>query len=529
MLRMLRSTGSTASSSSLLPHLADVATVEQLVAARSQLLRSVQGGHTDVGSKAGYDACAAFLGSLETAAQGLRLVAAPRTYRAAFSASYRLLFPGSARHYRVDVLEASADARSDIWVNGDRFELSAEAVGRADLLQTSWASFGALLDRWSSNPETDGAAVGELATALANLDTTWANFEQQYVAELMEIEEQARKLLVQAVHEERELQHLESVGATGKPYQEARARLVSSISRLNSVANCRRKGRDDLGSDILVSAAAVLDGNGPCKASRAARVLAADVVGSFEAVRKYIKEVGQCLEKVDPHLCNNAGLVALLVDWEERWEVGARYVRKAPILAAISDLVEEIRAAQRVAPALTTMCEDRDAELFLVLPRLVCLCFAAGPSKARAGLLQSLLPMRFGLAEGRSEGPTADPELQGLVERFRKAVLLLVAARCHDQDSRVATSIAEAAAWRQLLHRAIVGATPAEGGQAASQCRGPHGATARQAVEDLMRDLERWSLELQRRCPEDWNQCSAVLVQCLTGESQRQLAGDFQV
>lgn len=527
MLRMLCGTGGTASA-------ADIATIEQLVAARGQLLRTVQGGHTDVGSKAGYDACAAFLSSLEAAAQGLRLVAAPRTYRAAFSASYRLLFPGSARHYRVDVLEASVDARSEIWVNGDRFELSPEAVGRADSLQSAWANFGALLDQWSTNPEAGATAVGELATALAGLDTTWANFEQQYVAELMEIEEQARKLLVQAVHEEQELQRLEAAGSTGQPYQEARERLVTSISRLNSVANCRRKGRDDLGSDILSSAASVLEGAGPCGASRAARVLASDVVGAFEAVRKYLREVGQCLEKVDPHLCNNAGLVALLVDWEERWEVGSRYVRRVSMLAAVSDLVDEMRAAQRISPSLINMCEDRDAELFLVLPRLVCLCFASGPTKARAGLLQSLLPQRFGPAEGwrPGEASRAVPELEGLVERYRHAVQQLVAARCLDQDSRSATSIAEAAAWRQLVRRAIAGtssSSSAESGLSTAFSRGPHGAATRQAVEDFMRELERWSLELQRRCPEDWNQCSAVLVQCLTGESQRQTNCDFQV
>lgn len=528
MLRMLCGTGGAASA-------ADVATIEHLVAARGQLLRTVQGGHTDVGSKAGYDACAAFLSSLEATAQELRLVAAPRTYRASFSASYRLLFPGSARHYRVDVLEASVDARSEIWVNGDRFELSAEAVGRADALQAAWAHFGALLDRWTVGAEAPAAAaVGELAAALAALDTAWASFEQQYVAELMEIEEQARKLLVQAVHEERELQRLEAAGALGRAFQEARARLVSSVSHLNSVANCRRKGRDDLGNDILNSALAVLDGTGPCGFVRATRVLAADIVDSFEAVRKYLREVGQCLEKVDPHLCNNAGLVALLVDWEERWEMGARYVRRAPMLAAISDLVEEIRTAQRIAPAFTSMCEDRDAELFLVLPRLVCLCFAVGPTKARGGLLQALLPERFDPAEGRrpGEAPRPAPELEGLIGRFRLAVRLLVAARPRHLENDVAASLAEAAAWQQLVRRAVVGADGAAAGgrrQASPGGAGPNGAAAHQAVEDLMRELERWSLELQRRCPEDWNQCSAVLVQCLTGESQRQPAVDFQV
>jgi len=513
---------------------ADVATVEQLVVARGRLLRTVQSGHTEVGSKAGYDACAAFLGSLEAAAQGLRLAAAPRTYRAAFSASYRLLFPGSARHYRVDVLEASVDARSEIWVNGDRFELSAEAVGRADRLQSAWSTFGALLDQWSTKPEAEATTVGKVVTGLIGLDTAWAKFEQQYVAELMEIEEQARKLLVRAVQEERELQRLEALGAAGQPYQEARARLVSSISCLNSVANSRRKGRSDLGSDILESAATVLEGTCSCGTSDAARTLAADVVGSFEAVRGYFREVGQCLEKVDPHLCNNVGLVALLVDWEERWEVGYRYVGRIPILAAIADLAEELQAAQRIAPTLTSMCEDRDAELFLVLPRLVCLCFAGGPTKARAELLRHLLPQRFSPEQGRgpSGPPRAEPELESLVKAFRRALQLLMAAQCQDQDIRAVKSGAEAAAWQQLIRRAIFGAgdaAPEGSGPARPQRGGLQGTAACRAVEDLMRELERWSLELQRRCPEDWNQCSAVLVQCLTGESQRQTACDFQV
>ena len=31
-------------------------------------------------------------------------------------------------------------------------------------------------------------------------------------------------------------------------------------------------------------------------------------------------------------------------------------------------------------------------------------------------------------------------------------------------------------------------------------------------VEGLMKELEKWSLELQRHCPEAWNHCSSVLL-----------------
>lgn len=42
------------------------------------------------------------------------------------------------------------------------------------------------------------------------------------------------------------------------------------------------------------------------------------------------------------------------------------------------------------------------------------------------------------------------------------------------------------------------------------------GRAAQDSIEDMMRALEPWSMELQRHCPDDWNQCSSILVQCLT-------------
>jgi len=41
------------------------------------------------------------------------------------------------------------------------------------------------------------------------------------------------------------------------------------------------------------------------------------------------------------------------------------------------------------------------------------------------------------------------------------------------------------------------------------------------AVEGFMRDLEVWSVELQRHCPEDWNQFCSVIVDRLGCEHER--------
>merc|ERR1719188_1355358 len=81
-------------------------------------------------------------------------------------------------------------------------------------------------------------------------------------------------------------------------------------------------------------------------------------------------------------------------------------------------------------------------------------------------------------------------------------------------------------AWEILVKRAILGSGVGEGdGSSCASCT----SAASQVVEDLMRELESWSLELQRHCPQDWNECSAVLVQCVTGRSRRRAAAKFRV
>jgi len=511
-------------------HDAEYEALAHLLATHRQLL--LDGGRAEVGSEEGYSACNVFLSAVEKAAKALGLEAAPRAYRKNFSANYRALFPDEARHYRVDVLEASADQHSAIWVNGDKFELSPEAICHAEALQKSWMDLTSLLEGCAA--EGKHPARADLVFILRAMDDAWAHFEHRYIAELIDIEEKARKLMIQAVESERKLGQLEDM--RGSPeWKEAQASLVQCVATLNSVANFRRKGRDDLGSDILESAQIVLgrvgisskevvaagEGKGMAQAaisdaiSRQAGVsLAVDVVASFEAMRLYLRGVKKCLERVDPHLCNNGGLVARLVDWEESWEVGARYVRHAEYQEAICDLVAECHAASHLAPAFTTMCTDCDAELFLVLPRLVILFCLANPTAPRGGLLKGLLPHRYLGSEEKLE-LADDPELAVLSHQFKQVIDQL------GSDS----GTSDAYPWTLLVRRSVIG------GAEASYQGLQHGL--RDQVEYLMRGVEKQSLELQRHCAEDWNQCSSVLVQCFNGGSQKQVllspGGKFQV
>lgn len=126
-----------------------------------------------------------------------------------------------------------------------------------------------------------------------------------------------------------------------------------------------------------------------------------------------------------------------------------------------------------------------------------------------AGLLRSLLPHRF--PENANSGLEQDPEMAALLAQFKQVIQLLVS---EDRDS---------APHATLVRRAVAGT--------ADEVRHlPRPVLER--VEHLMRDVEKWSLELQRKNAEDWNQCSSVLVQCTNGSSQKQHllpSGKFQV
>mmetsp|Transcript_97878 Transcript_97878/g.282397 ORF Transcript_97878/g.282397 Transcript_97878/m.282397 type:complete len:507 (+) Transcript_97878:108-1628(+) len=459
------------------------------------------GGELDVVSGPGNAACAAFLSDLERAARALGIRPASRVYRDDFSANYRALFVDKGRRYRVDVLETSLTAPTEICVNGEMYELSEQLRCCGDMLQVACLELRAAVERWHVSVPTRR----ELTAVLEAFDGAWATFECSYITELMSIETKARQILWRVVACELELQGAESRGGPQSSVDIER-KLVSSIAHLNSVANSRCTGRDDLGYGILREARLII---GQCKLERsqaatpparigAARLLADDVVESMMAIRAYLQQVGACRDHVDPHLCNNVGLVERLTDWEESWEVGARYVRQAHLFEAVCDLVSEVKAAQNLAPALTSMIEDCDVELFLVLPRIVLLCFLEEPMQKRSELVRSLLPHRFSKGRDGKAGTAVDPELGDLLSQFTEAL-----------RSLEKTSMKEEA-WAFVVKRAVRGDIDKE------DARRREPATLK-LVEALMREVERWSLELQRHCPEDWNQFSAVLVQCLTG------------
>mmetsp|Transcript_66803 Transcript_66803/g.168685 ORF Transcript_66803/g.168685 Transcript_66803/m.168685 type:complete len:575 (-) Transcript_66803:142-1866(-) len=535
--------------------------VVMLAASRHRLV--IEAGRLDTQTEKGLEACSRFLRTLENTATALDLEAAPRDYRESFSLNYRGLFTEETRSYRVDILEAgtSLDRHPVIWANGEEYELSGDAMECSEKLKEAWSEVLTVLDMWITTtgsprmpPQFDRA---QLVAAMDNLDRAWACFENAYISELMKVQERARGLVAQAVDCERCLSLLEQSYSEDElvelpAYQAEKRALVACIARLNSVANFQRKGRDDLTVGILDAAVELLEHcddtdiplAAPGVSLGSARMLAEQVVESFEELRDYLHEVQHHLELLHPHLCQNAGLVARLVRWEESWEIGARYVHNEDVLGALCYLVPQIQRARSVAPALREMCEDCDAELFLILPRIVWLCLLKDPAKA-IELIRRLLPHRFEqramlggagggpfhrLARSHSnpdlaaaenarveKGPCMGSELQAVTEKFWRAEMLL--SRALSPGAASSTS-----AWEVLIRRAVsgvVGSEDMEDPYAALAEGGPRQAAVA-CAEELMHELEAWSMELQRHSAEDWNECINVLVQCLAnGDSSR--------
>jgi hypothetical protein len=279
--------------------------------------------------------------------------------------------------------------------------------------------------------------------------------------------------------------------ASTQKHRALQQKFVKCLAQLNSVANTQGKGRDDFDAEVLEQATTVLRSYcAPAAhdqnfATETARALATEVCESYKAMRKYLREVSKCLECVDPHLCKNAGLVARLVDVEESWELGALYVQRKMTLDTLCDWVSQIKVAQGLSSSFATMCENCDVEMFLVMPRMIWLCFLRNATQ-QTELMSSLIPKRF--------GHHGDVELQEFSAKFQQVSMVVP--------------------WDLLLLKAV---------------SGPSSGNTGKALDTFMLELERWSMELQRSNPKDWNQCSSVVMQCLTGGPQKHRDAEFNV
>ena len=127
----------------------------------------------------------------------------------------------------------------------------------------------------------------DMSKHLEEFDQTWVSYEQVYVLELMLIEADARRFITEAIDTDKELAQIEQkeksrgrIVVDTVEYSEKRAKLISILGKINSVANPEGMGRDDLGSEILLAAEGIFRRISPTQ-SKAVRSLAERIKKAF--------------------------------------------------------------------------------------------------------------------------------------------------------------------------------------------------------------------------------------------------------
>eukprot|EP00929_Paragymnodinium_shiwhaense_P113477 TRINITY_DN81760_c0_g1_i1.p1 TRINITY_DN81760_c0_g1~~TRINITY_DN81760_c0_g1_i1.p1 ORF type:complete len:613 (+),score=145.00 TRINITY_DN81760_c0_g1_i1:105-1943(+) len=578
----------------------EIVAVGDLLAARKGMLTDER-GVVDTRTAKGYEACSEFLLAVDSAAQGLEVEPASRAYRSDFMESYRSLFQGEDRSYRMDIFEVGTSlsrSRSPaVFANGEEHELGWDAVTLSTTLSEALGGLCTILDAWaggcsesfeddaeeaprwlervrtsstssSSSSPAHAFSTDDLRAALAVFDHAWARFEHVFVNELTKIQarsqEHALAILQQATDCERALreferQHSRETLSYLPAYQVERMALVACIGRLNVAANFSGRGRGDLSLSILEMAVELLetldDDGHPVNSMT--RAVAEQVVDSFQDMRKYLAKVRGQLDKVEPNLCRNRGLVARLCQWEETWEKFARYIMDEAVYNAMSNILPELQRLWHLVPEFRGMCEDCDAELFLTIPRIVCIAFFLEPSGVQE-LMSRLLPHRFdkvpvsadrydvrnpssrsssssssgppsirrtnslpNLIDAMSVGlaghtPCMGLALHRMARKFWKTEGLLRERQCGSLLAEGDAGVRDVLLRDVLLRCAVQG--PGGCAEILRELEAPEDVVA--ILESLMNELEGWSMELARHHAEDWNECMSMLMLGLCGDTR---------
>lgn len=300
--------------------------------------------------------------------------------------------------YIPEIYDSAQEGFPFIYVNGEQFDFSAQVLAAGErLVETHYQLVHEFRVAALRGEEWRGAVV----RALAQFDAHWTAYEQQYIAELIRIEDHAKTAIRSIIQAEEDLFQFENdqklkgrIFLSGSDFDALRRHLCEKVSRLNAVANIDGKGRDDLTFEVLAAAENVLATVTDLQ-SRSVRVLAERIRESWENVREVLRFFGDNFEMVDPQLRNNAELVAALQQYEAYWEKGKRYfleAQKESLIVALSTIVD---AAKEKYPHFQELLEYSDPSVFWVIPSLIVLRALEGEDE---GLAESFLASAGGNA-----------------------------------------------------------------------------------------------------------------------------------
>ena len=223
----------------------------------------------DLDDEQGVEVCKTYLCSLEMLMSSLEISLCSREYRKEFSNSYKALYTqmeeqyGSFAAYLPEILDSAQESFDHLWVNGEKYVFSEHVVESGTEL---FEHFNKLRhfssDFYRRNFETQkrtaasglftpAAEVQKMKDMLARFDELWTIYENKYVSELMIIENDARRFVIESINAETELLQKEAHCAPLEEQDESKRSLLYNAGQVNAVANVEGKGRDDFDLRLL--------------------------------------------------------------------------------------------------------------------------------------------------------------------------------------------------------------------------------------------------------------------------------------
>lgn len=227
----------------------------------------------DLDDTDGVNACKSYLVGVENLIKSMGIRSSEREYRETFTHSYQVLYQQmreefmSELGYLPEVLDSAQEGFDHLWVNGEKYIFSEHVIESGTMLFTHFCILKETISEFyekhfgERKHESRGFAdeLEHLGGLLQRFDELWCTYEQKYVFELMVIENDARRFIIESVNIESILSqsHMNSI-LKKKEFNENRENLLQKICQVNAVANEEGKGKESFKFEILMTAEELL-------------------------------------------------------------------------------------------------------------------------------------------------------------------------------------------------------------------------------------------------------------------------------
>jgi len=338
----------------------------------------------DIESERGQKSWDVFLKSLHNLCTSMDIQRAERKhYIDRFSKAYKILYTKDNTVYLPEIFDSAQEGYSYLWVNGEKYIFSEDVLKAGVDLKSAFYSLKQDLEMFrdqfknkvgNENVKRSSSAQfketkKELNEYLETFDKAWSAYERNYILELMVIEKDSRRFIVQAIDSIKQIQE-------NGDDSEFEVELISTIWKINAIANTNGKGRDDLEVWILKAAQSKKSQIDELKESKdeinpAFDKLVDTIQDSYSNLKLLFIKYSENIEVVDPQLKNNPELVEALVDFENSWSKGKMYLLDEDKFEWFIALSRYISYLMTQYPEFESQVECWDYELFMTIPSLI--------------------------------------------------------------------------------------------------------------------------------------------------------------